>query len=234
MTFEVSVIASCLNEQDSIHQLTSRLLTEACRRGIKTQLVIVDDGSVDYTWSEALKLTTIWPSQVVCSRHATNLGIPAAWRTGLSLSTGKFIGLIDSDLQNPPEVIFDMYELLTKNAVDLVRGVRHPTRKFDFRKIMSKTLNLILNIVFEMKSKDNKSGFVLAKREVMTPLLSPRLVYHQYQTFLGVAAHSLGLAVLEMDTPFEARRFGKSFLSGRTLKIVRQTFSDIKTARIEF
>ena len=95
-------------------------------------------------------------------------------------------------------------------------------------------LKTFLNIVFEMKSKDNKSGFILAKREVMAPLLSPRLVYHHYQTFLGVAAHSLGLAVLEMNTPFEARRFGKSFLSGLTLKTVRQTFSDIKTARIEF
>lgn len=234
MTFEISIIAPCLNEQLNIYQLASRLLTEAFRRGVKTQLVIVDDGSVDDTWYEALKLAAIWPNQVVCSRHATNLGISAAWQTGLSLSAGKFIGLIDSDLQNPPEVVFDMHELLTKNEVDLVRGVRNSTQKIDFRRIMSKTLNLILNIVFKMKSKDNKSGFILAKCEVMTPLLSPRLVYHQYQTFLGVAAHSLGLVVLEMDTPFEARRFGNSFLSGRTIKIVRQTFSDIKTARIEF
>lgn len=234
MTFEVSIIAPCLNEQLNIYQLASRLLTESFRRGVKTQLVIVDDGSVDDTWQEALKLTAIWPNQVVCSRHATNLGISAAWQTGLSLSTGKFIGLIDSDLQNPPEVVFDMYDILTTNEVDLVRGVRNSTQKIDSRRIVSKILNLVLNIIFKMKSKDNKSGFVLAKCEVMKPLLSPRLVYHHYQTFLGVAAHSLGLAVLEMDTPFEARRFGKSFLTDRTLKIICQTFSDIKTARIEF
>ena len=235
MDIEISLVAPCLNEEGNIELLAKRFFSEADRLQVSSQLIIVDDGSSDSTWQIASTVALGWGGRMICCQHPTNLGIPAAWRTGLLESSGSYVALIDSDLQNPPEAVFEMHKIITASDVDLVRGVRRPTQSGNpSRVLMSKALNVILNHTFKMNSRDNKSGFLLGKKDSMRKLLNPKLSYHHYQTFIGVAAHSLGLVSLEIDTPFNPRHSGKSFLSGRTLQTTRQALSDFKNAKIEF
>jgi hypothetical protein len=153
----------------------------------------------------------------------------------VGLASGRFVGLIDSDLQNPPESVLDMYRVISGSDIDLVRGIRRPVKDLQVSRIlMSKILNSLLNQLFKMDSQDNKSGFLLGTKSAMELLVNPKLEYSQYQTFIGVAANSLRLRTVELETPFEERRHGASFLDGRTLTTIREVLEDLTNARIEF
>lgn len=236
MTAErLSLVAPCLNEEENVGHLASRFLAAAESRGAEVEIVFVDDGSTDLTWERLEALAEAKGDRIQLVQHASNQGIPRAWLSGVEAATGRLVCLIDSDLQNPPESVFALLDVLVESGADLVRGVRRPvTAQPRSRVIMSRVLNSLLNLVFGMTSRDNKSGFVLARREDMLRIVRHRGHYVHYQTFIGVAAHSFGLRVIEVDTPFEDRRSGLSFLSGKSVKVVRQVIGDIPEARREF
>jgi phenylacetate-CoA ligase len=233
--FEISLVAPCLNEQDNVEILAQRFFVASDRQQIRTQIVFVDDGSTDLTWERIQQAAENWSGRVVAVRHATNQGIPRAWISGVESCDGRLVCLIDSDLQNPPESVFELHKTLVEHNVELVRGVRQAMKSQPYsRIIMSKALNLVLNVVFGMHSKDNKSGFVLGTHDAVSRIVRHSGHYRHYQTFIGVSAHSRGVVTHEVVTPFEDRRHGISFLSGRSFRVIREVFGDIPEAVGEF
>lgn len=231
----ISLIAPCLNEQDNVVELAERFIDRAVLMNHQVEIVFVDDGSTDRTWETLAKLKQQYFDQIQLVRHLENRGIPTSWTSGVLHSNGKYICLIDSDLQNPPEAVFHLLEALEANSVQLARGIRRPVKEQPKSRIlMSRTLNWILNSVFGMSSADNKSGFVIGPKEMIHKILCHKNDYRHYQTFIGVAAHSHGLRVIEVDTPFEDRRSGVSFLSGKSVAVVLDVFHDIFIAINEF
>jgi glycosyltransferase involved in cell wall biosynthesis len=215
--------------------LATRFLAAADSEGVMVEIVFVDDGSTDTTWESITSMTSREGGRVRAVRHVSNQGIPRAWLSGVEAADGEWVCLIDSDLQNPPEAVFQLWKELRQSGADLVRGVRKPVVTQPLSRIlMSRVLNAVLNFVFGMSSQDNKSGFVMAKRDDMIRIIHHRGRYSHYQTFIGVAAHSLGLRTSEVDTPFEDRRNGVSFLSGKSASVVRQVIGDIPRAWREF
>lgn len=231
----LSLVAPCLNEEGNLRELVERFFRCADERGLDVEVVLVDDGSTDSTWAVMNSLLSERGSSVVLVRHATNRGIPQGWLSGIQLATGRAVCLIDADLQNPPEVAFDLYDRFIVGDCDLVRAVRIPVSKSSRSRIMmSKTLNSILNVVFAMRSLDNKSGFVLASHQTISEVVHHRGQYRHFQTFIGVATHSRGFKVVEIDTPFEDRRSGFSFLTGRSWSVILDVLRDLSEARREF
>ena len=232
---ELSLIAPCLNEQENVRILAERFLSAAESHSLQVEVVFVDDGSTDFTWERLEELQQEHPGKIELVRHSSNRGIPQGWISGVEASAGRLVCLIDSDLQNPPESVFDLYSAFQNDAPDFVRGVRCPVRQQPrVRVLMSRTLNIVLNFVFGMASADNKSGFLLGRREAMLDIVRHKGHYTHFQTFIGVAAHSKGYRTIEIDTPFEDRRNGISFLSGNSLRVVRQVFGDIPEAQWEY
>src|SRR5260370_30085422 len=92
----------------------------------------------------------------------------------------------------------------------------------------------MLNGAFGMNLKDNKSGFILCAREVMEDLLSYRGNYYYWQSFIMVAAHVKGYTYKQIETLFENRRAGKSFLDNAQVKAVARSFVDIGKALLEY
>jgi phenylacetate-CoA ligase len=235
VTTRLSLVAPCLNEEGNVGELCARFLRAASARGVSVEVVFVDDGSTDQTWQALLELQENYGSQVALIQHPTNCGIPQGWISGTEAAKGDLVCLIDTDLQNPPETVFDLLDAYENSSVELVRGVRCPTsRQSRTRIVFSRTLNALLNMTFSMNSGDNKSGFILASRNHMLQLVHHRGHYNHYQTFIGVAAHARNLRTLEVSTPFEDRRLGISFLSGRSLRVVREVIADIPQACREF
>lgn len=231
----LSLVAPCLNEEGNVSELSSRFLNAAAAHGVAVEVVFVDDGSTDRTWQALVGLRGIHGERIVLVQHSANYGIPQAWISGTEASKGDLVCLIDSDLQNPPEAVFDLLNTLESSDIDLVRGVRSPvSRQSRTRIIFSRALNALLNAIFGMASEDNKSGFILTSRAQMLQLVHHSGHYKHYQTFIGVAAHARNLRTVEIRTPFEDRRAGISFLSGRSLRVVREVIGDIPQACNEF
>jgi phenylacetate-CoA ligase len=232
---EFSLVCPCLNEEENIGELTERFLGCAQGNGVSAEIVFVDDGSTDATWIKMNQLKSKYPDQIVLVKHPTNLGIPHSWESGIARSNGTIAGLIDSDLQNPPESAIDLYLCLVGDSLDLVRGVRRPVFRSEIsRVLMSKLLNTCLNVVFGMNSADNKSGFLVGKTELMHKLIEHKNSYRHYQTFIGVATRNLQIRQLEVVTPFMRRSAGKSFLTGKTIKTTIEVLLDFPSAIREY
>ncbi len=207
----LSVIAPCFNEEENIDALAERTLATFDAMGLDGELILVDDGSDDETWGRIIARSK-GDRRVRGQRQHGNFGIEAAWRKGLQAAKGHLICLIDSDLQNRPEDIARLFKAYIQHVPDLVQAVRHPVRGLRRRRYFSRGLNLLLNVAFGTRLKDNKSGFLLGRKSSIVPLLEHHGEYRYFQSFIGAAAAVRGYSIVEVDTEFEQRQAGTSFL----------------------
>jgi phenylacetate-CoA ligase len=220
---ELSVIAPCLNEELNIPELTRR------------ELVLVDDGSTDGTARVIRSMIEAYPGRVQGAFHPENRGIAAAWKSGAGLARGKLVATIDSDLQYQPEDLLRLRRALYEHSVDVVQGWRSWVgRAKDKRYHISRAFNHMLNGAFGMNLKDNKSGFVMCAREVFQDLLTHESGYFYWQSFVMVAAHAKGYSYKEVETLFEQRKAGQSFLDKRTLSASIKSIYDLGKALWEY
>jgi phenylacetate-CoA ligase len=226
----LTVVAPCLNEEGNVPVLVERLA--AAFEGVRVpyELVLVDDGSSDGTWAciEAARAQHPWVRGV---RHATNRGIVAGWRSGIGVSTQPLVCLIDSDLQNRPEDVPWLLKAWQRGDADLVQGVRHPTRG-EVRTVFSRGLNLLLNGVFGMRLRDNKSGFLLTRKEILLEILRDADGYRYFQSLVGVAAGLRRLRIVEVDTLFDRRHAGTSFLSRYPVGVSARVVEEVVRYRV--
>lgn len=231
---QLSIIAPCYNEENNVEQLTERLLAVFEKHAIAGEVILVDDASTDRTREIADKLSTLHQN-VHCVRHERNRGIAGGWVTGVESAKGQFVCLIDADLQNPPEEVWRLYREILWSKVDMVQGTRSPIgRMRDSRYLLSRGLNVILNFMFDMKATDNKSGFVIAYREAMQDILVSHGHYHYYNTFIRVAAAAKGYTVKEVETLFQERKVGKSYIKRFPILLMLRVIKDCVKAFCEF
>ena len=232
---ELSVIVPCLNEELNLKELAGRVLRTFEVGGFPGELILVDDGSTDGTAGIIRALMAEHPGQVVGVFHPQNRGIAAGWRSGAGASRGKLCATIDADLQYQPEDLLRLRRALYDHSVDIVQGWRSPVgRRKDNRYTLSRGFNAMLNGVFGMELQDNKSGFVMCAREVLEDLLTYEGRYFYWQSFILVAAHAKGYSYKEIETIFEQRRQGTSFLEGTAMRAAAKSLVDVARATWEY
>jgi len=119
----LSVVVPCFDEEGSL-PLLHRRVTEACRPvvGDDYEIVLVDDGSRDRTWQVIERLAAEDPA-IVGVALSRNHGHQLALSAGLALARGERILILDADLQDPPELVGEMFRLMDEGA-DVVYGKR--------------------------------------------------------------------------------------------------------------
>lgn len=119
----VSVVAPCFNEADGLRAFYQRCAS-ACRVAVgeSYEIVLVDDGSSDGTWP-AIEALALADDHIVGLRLLRNHGHQLASTAGMAATTGQRVLLIDSDLQDPPELLAEMMRLMDGGA-DVVYGLR--------------------------------------------------------------------------------------------------------------
>lgn len=232
----LTVVVPCLNEAASLPELVRRI--DAALAGLFPpggfELILIDDGSTDGTWAviEALARACSFVRSV---RHGARRGIPAAWRSGVAAATGAWTCVLDADLQYEPEEIPRLWRARQETGADIVQGARAAAgRGRDARLLMSRGLNSVLNGVFGMSLRDNKSGFFLCRRETFARLLGFRERYRHWQCFVMVAAHHHGFRIHQLETPFHPRRAGRSAFGRVGLGPALGVALDLFAARREY
>lgn len=118
----VSVVIPCFNEQDCLRELHARVAA-ACEDVVDSrELVFVDDGSTDDTWNILRELSADDPT-IVAVKLSRNHGHQLALTAGLSICTGRRVLILDADLQDPPEALGPMMQIMDDGA-DVVYGQR--------------------------------------------------------------------------------------------------------------
>ena len=231
----LSIVVPCFNEEFNLPELVDRVLLTLERGDLTGELVLVDDGSRDRTRQVIEEQEARHPGRVVGCFHAVNQGIAAAWKTGTARASGRYVVIIDADLQYQPEDILRLHRTLIESSVDVVQGWRSAVgRERGQRYYLSRGLNFILNTTFGTNLRDAKSGFVICAREVMQDLLAYEGDYDYWQSFIMVAAHAKGYSYREVETLFEARRQGVSFLDTQAYRVSVKAFVDVGKALWEY
>ena len=119
----LSVVAPCFNEQAVLPEFLRRVGAVLDGIGGTAEIVVVDDGSSDGTWTTMTEAAARDP-RIVAVRLMRNHGHQLALTAGLGVCRGERILVIDADLQDPPELLPDMLALMDREGADVVYGQR--------------------------------------------------------------------------------------------------------------
>ncbi|MDO9236545.1 MAG: glycosyltransferase family 2 protein [Aquabacterium sp.] len=122
---KISVIIPILNEQDSISETIRRLVlvNDKHSREIEFEFIVVDDGSTDDSLTQ-LRIAAQQQSSIKVISLSRNFGHQIAITAGMDHASGDYVAIIDGDLQDPPELIYNMYQIALRQGVDIVYGKR--------------------------------------------------------------------------------------------------------------
>ena len=212
---EVSVVVPLLNEQDNIRPLYNQL-TQALSNKYKYELVFIDDGSTDASFSILSELHKA-DDKVKVIRFRKNFGQTAALSAGFANSQGQIVIAIDADLQNDPADIPQMIEQLHK-GYDVVSGWRKKRHDNAItRLIPSMTANWFIAKITGVKLHDFGCTLKAYRREV----LAETRLYGEMHRFIPVLASWSGANICEMVVNHRPRTAGVAkYGLGRTWKVM--------------
>lgn len=168
---EISLIVPVYNEEILIEQLFTRTTTALASITPSYEVICVDDGSTDNTLA-LLKSFHEKDKRFKVLELSRNFGHQAAYTAGLSMAKGKYVGMMDGDLQDPPELLAPMYEAISKNDTDIVYGKR-TKRNESVRKATAIGLfHKIFQQLSGIKAADNVGNFSLMNRAALEAFLS--------------------------------------------------------------
>ncbi|MBL7707957.1 MAG: glycosyltransferase family 2 protein [Chitinophagaceae bacterium] len=210
---ELSVVITVMNEEENIKPLLEAVRTAL--PGIDYEVVLVDDGSSDKTKQQILEHAD---DRTVLVELRKNYGQSTAMMAGIDHSRGKYVALLDGDLQNDPTDIPAMLELLIKEDWDVVAGNRKNRKDgFILRKIPSKIANALIRRMTGVYIKDYGCTLKVFKREIAEELG----LYGELHRFIPVLAKLQGAKITQVDVKHHARIHGKSkYGINRTFKVM--------------
>ncbi len=199
---ELSVVITVKNEEENIRPLLENIRTAL--PPIDYEIVLVDDGSEDKTRQEVLKAAD---DRTLLIELRKNYGQSTAMMAGIDYSSGKYIALLDGDLQNDPADIPAMLELLKREDWDVVAGNRKNRKDgFVLRKIPSRIANALIRQLTGVHIKDYGCTLKVFRREIAEELN----LYGELHRFIPVLAKMQGARITQVDVKHYARKFGKS------------------------
>jgi len=230
---DVSIIVPCFNEQEAIPHLVRRVQALQATWDRSFELILVDDGSRDDTWLAIGQAREQYPN-IVPVRHPGNRGMLAGWLSGLAASRGTYVVTIDADLQYRPEDIPPLLNKLHEDGADIAQGARcKEVERSALRRFLTAGLSVLLNLLFGMRLKDNKSGFILCRREIFKDIMETRFTYRYFQHFIAVSAHAKGYRIAQLPIVFDPRVAGESFIRN-PLRYAVAALPDLPKALWEF
>jgi glycosyltransferase involved in cell wall biosynthesis len=212
---ELSVVIPIHNEAPALEELLRELSEQLARWGRSYEILLIDDGSTDETFTLLAALQARDPRLRII-RFRRNFGQTAAFSAGFAHARGRFIVTSDGDLQNDPRDIPAMLEVA--EGVDIVAGWRKNRQDaFINRRLPSMIANWIISHVTGVKLHDYGCSLKVFRAEVVKPLrLRPGM--HRY---LPALASQLGNRVAEVVVNHRPRRYGESkYGLSRTFRVL--------------
>jgi dolichol-phosphate mannosyltransferase len=184
------------------------------------ELIVVDDDSPDLTWSIAAELTAKYP-QLRVIRRVDERGLATAVIRGWQIARGRVLGVIDADLQHPPEVLGQMWAAVNHDhGADLAVASRNVegggvSEWSILRRILSRGAQILGLIIFPEgvgRISDPMSGYFLVQREaIANKILSPL----GYKILVEVVGRGQIDKIAEVGYEFQERQSGDSKVTGK-------------------
>jgi len=213
---QISLVIPLLNEAESLPELHAWITDVMRQNNFSYEIIFLDDGSTDNSWVIISDLAQKDP-HVKGVKFKRNYGKSQALHAGFKLAKGDVVITMDADLQDNPEEIPELYQMITEQNFDLVSGwkkVRHDSK---IKKNMpSKVFNWAARKVSGIYLHDFNCGLKAYKNQVVKDVN----VYGEMHRYIPFLAKNEGYTHIgEKVVKHQARKYGETkFGSGRFIK----------------
>lgn len=176
----ITIVVPCYNEEKALPYYYNKM-KEIMQKmeHVNFEIILVNDGSTDGTVSEMKKLAQKDDriKYIILSR---NFGKEAAMYAGFEYSKGDYIGVMDADLQDPPDLLEDMYNELKKGEYDCV-ATRRTTRKGEppIRSFFARMFYRLINKISKTEMVDGARDYRLMTRQMLNAIVDMK-EYNRY------------------------------------------------------
>jgi glycosyltransferase involved in cell wall biosynthesis len=201
---DISLVVPVYNEEESLEELYSWIRQVMEGHGFQYELLFIDDGSNDQSWEIIIKLVS-QNTAVKGIRLSRNYGKSAALSVGFSHSKGEVVFTMDADLQDDPEEIPAIYELMVKKKYDLVSGWKKKRKDPITKTIPSKFFNWTTRLISGIKLHDFNCGFKAYRADVIKQIT----IYGEMHRYIPVIAKWSGFNnIAEKPVRHHPRKYG--------------------------
>jgi glycosyltransferase involved in cell wall biosynthesis len=204
---DISIVIPLYNEEESLPELVEWVDRVCNTNNYRYEVIMIDDGSTDSSWDVVKKLTKQFPS-VRGIRFQRNYGKSPALYVGFKAAEGNVVITMDADLQDSPDEIPDLYNMIVNDGFDLVSGWKKV--RYDnaiTKNLPSKLYNGVNRLMTGIKLHDMNCGLKAYKRKVIKGIE----VYGEMHRFIPVLAKHAGFKKIgEKVVQHRPRKYGTS------------------------
>jgi dolichol-phosphate mannosyltransferase len=163
---KLSVIVPCYNEDYNLIFFFKRLITTLKKLSINYKIYFIDDGSKDNTWN-IIKNIYLDNKDIIGVKFSRNFGHQFALSAGFQLANSEYVFILDADLQDPPELLEEMYKKITQENLNVVYAKRKKSSENFFKKYSSKFFYKIFNFLSDVKIPEDTSDFRIIDKKIL-------------------------------------------------------------------
>ena len=204
----LSIVVPCYNEEETILSFYQEVMKiKEQMPPLNFEFIFVNDGSSDNTLKQLKILENKDPKQVKYLSFSRNFGKEAALYAGLKHATGDLITVMDADLQDPPNLLPEMYRLITEQNYDCI-GTRRKNREGEpkIRSFFAKKFYKIINKISDVQIVDGARDFRLMTRQMVDAILE----LQEYNRFSKGLFSWVGFDTFYLEYENVERQEGKS------------------------
>ncbi len=177
---KLSLVVPCYNEEENVAAFQDAVITAFDGCGYDYEIVYIDDGSRDHTLLELHKLHREQKCPVTVVSFSRNFGKESGLYAGLEHAKGEYISLIDADLQQRPELVREMVQILEeKPELDIVAAYQDRRREGKILSFFKRGFYRLINRLSSVKLHPDASDFRTFRRKVAESILAlPE--YHRF------------------------------------------------------
>jgi glycosyltransferase involved in cell wall biosynthesis len=203
----LSIVIPLLNEEESLQELHEWISNVMRSHGYSYEIIFIDDGSTDNSWEVIERLSNGNPN-VRGLRFLKNYGKSQALHAGFKVAQGKVVITMDADLQDNPEEIPKLYQLIENEGYDLVSGWKK--KRYDSllsKNMPSKLFNWAARRTSGVKLHDFNCGLKAFDKAVVKNIE----VSGEMHRYIPVLAKNAGFSNIgEKVVQHQARKYGKT------------------------
>jgi dolichol-phosphate mannosyltransferase len=167
----ISLVIPVYNEEILIFDLFERVKNAMESINENFEVILVDDGSTDSTL-EKLKTCNNRDKRFKILSLSRNFGHQAAYSAGLNYAKGDYVAMMDGDLQDPPELIKDMYQKATEDEVDIVYGRRKERNEKVSKRLFIRFFHSVFSRLSKLENIKQVGNFSLMSKRALNAFLS--------------------------------------------------------------
>jgi glycosyltransferase involved in cell wall biosynthesis len=195
------------NEEESLPELLSWIKRVVDEHRLSCEVIMVDDGSTDSSWSVVQQLASRYRGMVRGIRFQHNYGKSAALFCGFETAQGKVVVTMDADLQDSPDELPALYRMVAVDGYDVASGWKKKRYDPISKRLPSKLYNATVRLITGIKLHDFNCGLKAYKKKVVKSIE----VFGDMHRYIPVLAKQAGFKKIgEKVVIHRVRKYGKS------------------------